>query len=139
MEEDNSLALKQHKEAYQNLIDSIGWLSSTTCPDLAVVHSFLFLYNNKPSAGHMKAAQYTLHYIYSTHDYGISFSSEDIAPMHSFIISLLPPMSKPTKMLFLPSPSSHPHSLRIVMPVGAPRLVALLPSALSFRSLSSAV
>ena len=33
----------------------------------------------------MKAALYTLHYISSTHDYGISFSSEDIAPMHFFI------------------------------------------------------
>ncbi len=36
--------------------------------------------------GHMKAALYALHYnIHSMHDYGISFSSEDIAPMHSFI------------------------------------------------------
>jgi hypothetical protein len=33
----------------------------------------------------MKAALYTLHYIHSTHDYGISFSSEDIAPMYTFI------------------------------------------------------
>ncbi len=33
----------------------------------------------------MKAVLYTLHYIHSSHDYGISFSSEDIAPMHSFI------------------------------------------------------
>ncbi len=33
----------------------------------------------------MKAALYTLHYIHSTHDYGISFSSDDVAPMHSFI------------------------------------------------------
>jgi hypothetical protein len=85
MEEDNSSALKQCKEAYQSLIGSIVWLSSTTCPDLAVVHSFLSLYNNKPSMGHMKAALYTLHYIHSTHDYSISFSSENIAPMHSFI------------------------------------------------------
>ncbi len=54
-------------------------------------------------------------------------------------VSLLPPMLRPTKMLFLPSPSTHPQSLRIVMPVGAPRLVAPLPTALSFYSLSSAV
>jgi hypothetical protein len=33
----------------------------------------------------MKAALYTLHYIHSAHDYSISFSAEDIAPMHSFI------------------------------------------------------
>jgi hypothetical protein len=85
MEEDNSPALKQCTEAYQSLIGSNGWLSSTTHPDLAAVHSFLSLHNNKPSAGPMKAALYTLHYIHSTHDYGISFSFEDIAPMHSFI------------------------------------------------------
>jgi hypothetical protein len=84
-EEDNSLALKQCKKAYQSLIGSFGWLSSTTPPDLAAVHSFLSSYNNKPSTGHMKAALYTLHYIHSMHDYGISFSSEDIACMHSFI------------------------------------------------------
>jgi hypothetical protein len=40
----------------------------------------------------MKAALYALHYIHSTHDYGISFTSEDIAPMHSFIH--LPPSTK---------------------------------------------
>ncbi len=33
----------------------------------------------------MKAALYALHYIHSMHDYGISFTSEDLAPMHSFI------------------------------------------------------
>ncbi len=85
MEEDDSPALNQCKEAYQSLIGSIGWLSSTTCPDLAAVHSFPFSYNNKPFVGHMKRALYALHYIHSMHDYGISFSSKDIAPMHSFI------------------------------------------------------
>jgi hypothetical protein len=77
--------LKQRKESYQSLIGSVGWLFSTTRPDLAAVYSFLSLYNNKPSARHMKAALYTLCYIHSMHDYGISFSSEDIAHMHSFI------------------------------------------------------
>jgi hypothetical protein len=33
----------------------------------------------------MKAAFYALHYIHSTHDYGISFTSDSIAPMHSNI------------------------------------------------------
>jgi hypothetical protein len=33
----------------------------------------------------MKAALYALHYIHSTHDYGISFTSEDMAPMHSYV------------------------------------------------------
>jgi hypothetical protein len=35
--------------------------------------------------GHVKATLYALHYIPSMHDNGISFSSEEIAPMHSFI------------------------------------------------------
>jgi hypothetical protein len=33
----------------------------------------------------MKAALYALHYIHSTFDYGISFTSKNIAPMHSYI------------------------------------------------------
>ena len=33
----------------------------------------------------MKAALYVLHYIHSTHDYGISFTSNDTAPMHSYV------------------------------------------------------
>jgi hypothetical protein len=33
----------------------------------------------------MKAALNVLHHIHSTHDYGISFTSDDIAPMHSYI------------------------------------------------------
>ena len=35
----------------------------------------------------MKAALYALHYINSTHDYGISFTSDSVAPMHSYIHS----------------------------------------------------
>jgi hypothetical protein len=33
----------------------------------------------------MEAALYALHYIHSTHDYGVSFTSDSIAPMHSYI------------------------------------------------------
>jgi hypothetical protein len=33
----------------------------------------------------MKAALYVLHYIHSTHDYGISFTSANTAPMHSYV------------------------------------------------------
>jgi hypothetical protein len=33
----------------------------------------------------MKAALYALHYIHATHDYGISFTSDNVGPMHSFI------------------------------------------------------
>jgi hypothetical protein len=81
----NSLALKHCKEAYQSLIGSIGWLAHSTCPDLITVHSFLASYSNKPSTGHMKAALHALHYIHSTHNYGISFTSKSVVPMHLYI------------------------------------------------------
>jgi hypothetical protein len=85
LDDDDSPAQIKRKEAYQSLIGSMGWLAHTTWPDLAAVHSFLSSYSDKPSAGHMKAALYALHYIHSTHDYGISFTSNDLAPMHSYI------------------------------------------------------
>jgi hypothetical protein len=68
MDKDDSPAQLRQKEAYQSLVGSIGWLASTTCPDISAVHSFLSSYSNKPSAGHMKAALYALHYIHSTLD-----------------------------------------------------------------------
>jgi hypothetical protein len=73
------------QEAYQSLVGSIGWLAGTTRPDISAVHLFLSSYSNKPSMGHMKAALYALHYIHSNHDYGISFTLEDVAPMHSYV------------------------------------------------------
>ena len=82
---DDSPAQIRRKEAYQSLIGSIGWLAHTTRPDLSAVHSFLASYSNKPAVGHMKAALYALHYIHSTHDYGISFTSDAVAPMHCYI------------------------------------------------------
>ena len=63
----------------------MGWLAHTTRPDLAAVHSFLSSYSNKPSAGHMKAALYALHYIHSMHDYGISFTLDDLTPIYFYI------------------------------------------------------
>jgi hypothetical protein len=70
-------------EAYQSLIGSIGWLAMLTHLDLTAVHSFLSSYSHEPAVGHMKAAFFALHYIHSTYNYGISFTSEAVAPMHS--------------------------------------------------------
>jgi len=72
-------------EAYQSLIGSIGWLATATRPNLAPVHSFLSSYNSKPSTGHMKVALHVLHYIHSTHNYGIHFTSSDTNPIHTFV------------------------------------------------------
>jgi hypothetical protein len=85
LDPDDSPAQLRWKEAYQSLVGSIGWLSCSTRPDITAIHSFLSSYTNKPAPGHRKAALYALHYIHSTHDYGISFSSDNTAPMHSYI------------------------------------------------------
>jgi hypothetical protein len=107
---DNSPAQIRRKEAFQSLVDSIGWLSSTTRPDLGAAHSFLSSYTNKPASGHMKAALYVLHYIHSTHDYGISFTSNDVAPMHSYIH--YPPSSDAEAYAdALPPTTSNSHTL----------------------------
>ncbi len=80
-----SLALKQGRDAYQSLNGSIGWLAHSMRPDLSTVHSFLSAYSNKPLTGHMKVALHALHYTHSMHDYWISFTSDNIGEMHSFI------------------------------------------------------
>ena len=54
-------------------------------PDPTAIHSFLSSYSKKPAVGHMKVAQYALHYIHSTNVYGSSFSSEVMALLHSYI------------------------------------------------------
>jgi hypothetical protein len=84
-EDDNSPALKCQREAYQSLIGRIGWLAHSTRPDLLTVYFFLASYSSKPSTGHMRAVLHSLHYLHSTHDYGISFISKSIAPMHLYI------------------------------------------------------
>ncbi len=82
---DNSPAQIRRTQAYQSLIGSIGWLAMTTHPNITAIHSFLSSYNAKLLVGHMKSALYVLHYIHSTYDYGISFTSKDMALMHSYI------------------------------------------------------
>ncbi len=82
---DDSPAQIRRTEAYQSLIGSIGWLAGATHPDIAPVHSFLASYSSKPAPGHMKAAIYALHYIHSTHEYGITFTSSYTSPIHTYI------------------------------------------------------
>ncbi len=72
-------------EAYQSLVGSIGWLAGATRPDIAPVHSFLSLYSSKPATSHMRAALYALHYIHSTRDYRITFTSSDTSPIHTYV------------------------------------------------------
>ena len=73
------------KQKYQSIVGSIGWLAQSTRPDLTPSHSFLSAYCNKPSRSHLNAALYVLHYLHSTIDYGFSFSSEETAPLHTYM------------------------------------------------------
>jgi len=82
---DDSPAQLCRTEAYQSLIGRIGLLATATRPDLAPVHSFLSSYNSKPSSGHMRAALHVLHYIHSTHNFGIHFTSSSTDPVHTFV------------------------------------------------------
>jgi hypothetical protein len=84
-EDDDSPTLISRRRKYQSIVGSIGWLANSTRPDLAPSHSFLSAYNNKPSRSHLNAALYVLHYIHSTIDYGIFYSSEARGPLHTYM------------------------------------------------------
>jgi hypothetical protein len=73
-EPDNCPTLVEWKQKYQSVVRSIGWLAQSTRPNLALTHSFLLAYCNKPSRGHWNAALYALHYIHSTINYGFTFT-----------------------------------------------------------------
>jgi hypothetical protein len=87
---DNSPAQLWRTDSYQSLVGSIGWLAGATRPDIAPVHSFLSSYSNKPAPGHMKAALYALHYVLSTYDYRITFTSSVTSPIHTYVHFLAP-------------------------------------------------
>ncbi len=74
------------KQKCQSVVGSIGWLASSTRPDLAVTHSFLSAYNNKLSQSHWNAAFYVLHYIHSTINYGITFTSKESPAFHAYML-----------------------------------------------------
>ncbi len=83
--DDNCTAFIERKRKHQSVVGSTGWLASSTRLDLAVTHSFLSTYNNKPSWSHWNAALFVLHYIHSTIDYGITFTSTEFSPLHTYM------------------------------------------------------
>ncbi len=84
-EDEDSPMFQERKQKYQSIVGSIGWLAQSTCLDLAPLHSFLSAYSNKLSHSHWNAALYVLHYIHSTINYGISFTSTEKAPLHTYM------------------------------------------------------
>jgi hypothetical protein len=135
-DDDDSPSQICHWEAYQSLVGSIGWLSCSTRPILTAIHSFLSSYSNKPLSGRMKAALYVLHYIHSTHNYGILFTSDNVAPMHSYV--RFPPSTNVQAYndMVPPKLGSSSTLSAIAMPAGVPRLAWLLPKGLSFLTSS---
>ena len=57
----------------------------STHPDVSLVYSFLSSYNMCPAVSHLSAALYVLHYIHSTHNQGITFSSWQSGPIHTYL------------------------------------------------------
>ena len=83
--DDTSPSFIRRRDAYRSLVGCLGWLAMCTRPDLATVHSFLSSYLHCPSSQHMGAAIYALHYVHSTEDYGITFTSKEKQPVHAFL------------------------------------------------------
>jgi hypothetical protein len=75
----------KRKQKYQSIVGSIGWLAQMTRQDLAPSHSFLTAYSTKPSRSHLNTALYVLLFIYSTIDYGFTFSSKVTVPLHTYM------------------------------------------------------
>jgi hypothetical protein len=104
---DDCPALVEWRSKYQSVVGSIGWLAQSRRPDLAPCHSFLLSYNNKPSKSHWNAALYLLHYIHSTIDYGFTFTSNDRAPLHTFMSFSLPSDTEAYSDALPPLPDQH--------------------------------
>jgi hypothetical protein len=98
------------KQKYQSVVGSIGWLASSTQPDLAACHSFLLVYNNKPFQSHWNAALYVLHYIHSTINYGITFTSKESPALHAYM--LYPHASDTEAYMDALPPKPHQHHHR---------------------------
>jgi hypothetical protein len=124
---DDSPAQIQHTEAYQSLVEIIGWLAGATCPDIAPVHSFLASYSSKPSTGHMKAAIYVLRYITEL----LSLLPSLPPSIHTFTFRLLLTWRHIPMLVLHLGRKAHlsPHT---VMPVGDLRLVLQFVMGLSF-------
>ena len=80
-----SPTILDQKCKYQSIDGSIGWLAQSTHPNLAPSHSFLLSYSNNPLWSYLNAAFYALHYIHSTIDYGFTFSSKALVPLHTYM------------------------------------------------------
>lgn len=59
---------------YQSLVGSLGWIASTTRPDVAYAVSQLGRFNSAWSTSHWTVAKHVLRYLWGTTDLSITYS-----------------------------------------------------------------
>ena len=69
------LDLKCHTKVYKDIVGSINWLATCTCPDITPVLTFLPSCSTNLSKQHYKTAIHALKYLFSTSEDGISYHS----------------------------------------------------------------
>jgi hypothetical protein len=75
---------------YQSLVGSLNWLAHTTRPDISTIVSLLAQHQSMPSPGHYDAALYVAHYLATTRNLGIYFTSMRSSTLESFLHFPLP-------------------------------------------------
>jgi hypothetical protein len=75
---------------YQSLVGSLNWLAHTTRPDISTIVSLLAQHQSVPSPGHYDAALYVAHYLATTRNLGIYFTSTRSSTLESFLHFPLP-------------------------------------------------
>jgi hypothetical protein len=69
----------------QSWLGMINWLQMCTRPDLATIFTLLATHMHSPSPGHIEAVKYLGHYILSTMELGLQFTSSPNASLESYI------------------------------------------------------
>jgi hypothetical protein len=69
----------------QPWLGMINWLQMCTRPDLATAFTLLATHMHSPSQGHIDTVKYLRHYIYSTMDLGLHFTSSPNSSLESYI------------------------------------------------------
>jgi hypothetical protein len=75
---------------YQSLVGSFYWIAHTTRPDISMIVSLLAQHQSHPSPGHYDAALYVAHYLATTRNLGIYFTSNWSTSLESFLHFPLP-------------------------------------------------
>ena len=105
--------LPQHEflplqQKYRSIIGSLNWLAHSTRPDLSTITSILTKYQNKPSPGHLYAAQFALKYLAGTRQLGLLFTTNQHIDAQTFIHFPLNKLTSYTDSNWGPQDASKP-------------------------------